>query len=158
MDLLELILVLNLEYVDRQNGLFIEKRAAFSWMTTICDVTKQFLEIFNLDFVHTDNLNIVLIRLNEQHYSIPFHDANKTLYELNIENGSTLRFQSELTDSQEGLFHLTVWGPKKNEKIDYNWNEATTTLGMLLNDVVKAFHLESIKHERIRLVTISDRD
>jgi ubiquitin C-terminal hydrolase len=158
MDLLELIFVLNLEYVDRQNGLFIEKRAAFSWMTTICDVTKQFLEIFNLDFVHTDNLNIVLIRLNQQHYSIPFHDANKTLYELNIENGSTLRFQSELTDSQEGLFHLTVWGPKKNEKIDYHWNEATTTLGMLLNNVVKAFHLESIKHERIRLVTISDTE
>lgn len=46
---------------------------------------------------------------------------------------------------------LVIYSPINEDKIEYNWNE-TTTLGMLLNYVIKAFDLEEVENDRIRLV------
>jgi len=155
---LESILMLDLEYVNRREELFVKKRASFSSTTTIYDVTKKLLETGELDFIHLITFNLVSFCLNEEHYSVPFPNAHKTLYELKIENGSILRFEPSFSQPQEELLHSIIWGPRNDEKIDYSWNEATTTLGILLEDVIKAFHLESIEQKRIRLGTTSDEE
>ncbi len=157
-DLLELILVLDLEYIDKRIGLYATKRALFSLTTTIYDVTKTFLEIPELDFIDLENVNLVSVRLNEEHYPIPLLNAHKTLDELNIDNGSILRFESGLSEPRgRSLKTIIIRGPNNNKKIRYSWNKATT-LGSLLKVVIKAFHLESVEEERIRLVTISDTE
>ncbi|CAF3673376.1 unnamed protein product [Rotaria sordida] len=127
-------------------------------MTTIYHVTKKLLELAELDFVRLENFGLFSVSLDEQYYSVPFPNAHKTLYELKIKSGSTLHFEPFFSEQRGRLLHSIIWGPRNNEKLDYEWNEATTTLGILHKDVVKAFHLESIEHEHIRLVTISDAE
>ena len=149
------LITLKLRYSDRCQGLEKHVDAPFLPTTTIRDVKKEFLRITSLEQIHPENVTLIDY-IDDTRCTVPTENAYLTLNELGIVDGCILCFEPLTISATQENFSLTIWGPNGKDRITYTGCKASTTLGMLLEYVIRTFSLDSIERERIHLFYASE--
>jgi ubiquitin C-terminal hydrolase len=149
------LITLKLRYSDRWLDLEKHVEAPFFPTTTIHDVIKEFLRIVSLEQIRPENVTLIDY-IDDTRCQVPTENAHMTLNELSIVDGCTLCFEPLTKSATQEYFPLTIWGPKVMDQKTYRWCKASTTLGMLLEYVIRTCSLESIERERIHLFYASE--
>jgi ubiquitin C-terminal hydrolase len=144
-------IVLELVYTDRYQNLKKIVTGRFLSTMTIHDLIKEFLKLANLGHVPLEEVNLTAFSLGTQRYPVSVTDRYKTLKQLTIEDGCTLHFEPSTNFLPVLPWNLTIYAPNSFEKVNWKCYKTTTTLGMLLEHIIKLFSLGSIERKRIRL-------
>ena len=145
---------LSLRYESQGRGRCITHTCSFSPGTTIHDVIQEFLMVARSK--ETDvpqDIVLVSFHISGHTHRVPTPNSKKTLHDLIIMDGCELNFEPSL-QSRSKLLYLTIKTPDSVKKFEYEWDETTTTLGMLVDDIIKSFSLESIEREHIHVLKL----
>ncbi|CAF3519812.1 unnamed protein product [Rotaria sp. Silwood1] len=146
-------LLLKLNYTDQVGVIGTDNFIQYFSNTTIRDIKKQLPQLFPLRSIDPEQVILSEIRSDGQRYMIPSSDHYKTLHELKIASRSELYFNRFSASSRSKLSQLTVRLIGSEKKVDFDWDESSTTIDTLFDLVIKAFGLNLIERERIQLCT-----
>jgi ubiquitin C-terminal hydrolase len=129
----------------------IEYPGSFSPITTIHTVTQLFLKFARSRTTDVPkDIVLVSFRTNGRTYGVSSPNSDKTLHDLGIEDKSELNFEPSVL-FRPILSRLILHIHNTSEKIEYEWDETTTTLGTLVDDIMEILSLKPIERERIHL-------
>ncbi|CAF3214885.1 unnamed protein product [Rotaria sp. Silwood2] len=146
-------LALDFLYIDQKQCITIENRIRFLPKNTISTVVNEFLALEEQNMISSDKVVLVSISLGGRNYVAPKRNARITLQELEIKNGSLLCCEPLEIGNRCKSSQLILFSPYDKGKKKCEWNEKSTTVNMLLNEVIRIFALNSIDHKSIQLYT-----
>ena len=143
-----------LRYTNKKHEIELQTKFCSSMEITVRQIIKDLIDILYLDDIPPEEVRLLGFSSDGFYHQLDITNTEEKLLDLKIVDGSILYFEPTLTASPPKLCRLTIVGPDENEKINFEWYRAKTTLKMLLEYVIEKFSLESIQRHRIHLFSI----